>query len=95
MNQDADTIVDDQGINQLHEFCYHTDTDIETLCKNVKHPGRVAAGDGGGANLFHMISHWVEMNIKLAAYWLQYSEKISRPRIGADVTVPAVRSIHL
>ena len=34
------------------------------------------------------------MNIKLVAYWLQYSEKISHPRIGADVTVPVVRSIR-
>ena len=79
----------------MHELRYLTDTDIETLCKNVKCPGGgVAAGNGGGANLGHMISHQAEMNIKLAAYWLWYSEKISRPRIGADVTVPVVRSIH-
>ena len=93
MNHAANAIVDDQAINRLHELHYLTNTDIETLCKNVKWPGRVAAGNGGGANLGHMISHRVEMNIKLAAYWLWYSEKISRPRIGADVTVPVVRSI--
>ena len=92
-NQVANVIVDDQGINQLHELHYLTDTDVETLCKNVKRPGGVAAGNGSGANLGHMISHWAEMNIKQAAYWLWYSEKISRPRIGADVTVPVVRSI--
>ena len=34
------------------------------------------------------------MNNNLAAYWHWYSENISRPRIGADVTVPEVRSIH-
>ena len=78
----------------MHELCYLTDTDVETLCKNVKCLGRVAAGDGGGANLGHMISYQAEMNIKLAAYCLQYSEMISCLRIGADVTVPAVRSIH-
>ena len=55
--QAANAIVDDQGINRLHELCYLTDIDIETLCKNVKHMGRVAAGDGSGANLGHMISH--------------------------------------
>ena len=92
-NQAANAIVDDQGINRLHELCYLTNTDIETLCKNVKHPGGVAAGNRGGANLGHMISHRAEMNIMLAAYWLWYSEKISHPRIGADVTVPVVRSI--
>ena len=93
-NQAANAIVDDQGINRLHELCYLTDTDVETLCKNVKHPGRVAAENGGGTNLGHMISHQAEMNIKLAAYWLWYSEKISCLRIRADVTAPVVRSIH-
>ena len=87
MDQAAHNIVDDQGINWLHSLHYLTDTDIETLCKNVKHPGGVAAGDGGGANLGHMITHQVEMNIKLAAYWLQYSEMILHLRIGAVVTV--------
>ena len=93
-DQAANAIVDDQGINRLHELRYLTDTDVETLYKNVKCLGRVTAGDGSGANLGHMISHQVEMNIKLAAYWLWYSEKISHPRIGADVSVPAVGSIH-
>ena len=67
-DQAANAIVDDQGINQLHELHYLTDTDVETLCKNVKCPGGVAAGDGSGANLGNMTSHWAEMNIKLAAY---------------------------
>ena len=93
-NQAANGIVDDQGINRLHELCYLTNTDVETLCKNVKHLGGVAAGNGGGANLGHMISNLAEMNIKLAAHWLWYCEKISHPRIGADVTVPVVRSIR-
>ena len=93
MNQAANAIIDDQGINRLHELCYLTDTDVETLCKNVKRPGGVAAGDGDGANLGHMIIHQVEMNIKLDAYWLWYSEKMSRLRIAGDVTVPVVRSI--
>ena len=80
-NQAANAIVDDQSINRLHELRYLTNTDIETLCKNVKRLGGVAAGNTGGAKLGHMISHWAEMNIKLATYWDQYSEKISRPRI--------------
>ena len=56
-NQAANAIIDDQGINRLHELHYITDTDVETLCNNVKRPGGVAAGNGGGANLGHMISH--------------------------------------
>ena len=92
-NQAANVIIDDQGINKLHELRYLTNTGIETLCKNVKCPGGVAAGNGDGADLGLMISHWVKTNIKLAAYWLWYSENISHPRIGADVTVPVVRSM--
>ena len=95
MDQAANAIVDDQGIIRLHELHYLTDSDVETLCKNVKYLGGVAAGDGGGANLGHMISHWAEMNINLAACWLQYSAKISHLRIGAVVTVSAVRSFVL
>ena len=90
MNQPTNANVDDQGIKRLHELCYLTDTDIEKLCKNVKHPGGVAAGNSGGENLGHMISHQAEMNIKLAAYWIRFSEKVSRVRIGADVAVPVV-----
>ena len=93
MNQAANAIVDYQGIGWLHELCYLTGNDIETLCKNVKHLGGVAAGNGG-ANLGHMISHQAEMNNMLAAYWHWYSKKISRPTIGADVRGPVVRSIH-
>ena len=32
-NQAVNAIVDDQGINQLHELRYLTNTDVETLCK--------------------------------------------------------------
>ena len=93
-NQAANAIVDNQDNNRLHELHYLTNTDVETLCKNVKYLGGVAAGNGSRANLGHMISHQMEMNIKLAAYWLWYSEKISLPRIGADVPVPVVRFIR-
>ena len=51
--------------------------DVETLCKNVKCPGGAAGGDNRSANLGHLVSEKAEMNIKLAAYYLQYSEKIS------------------
>ena len=78
----------------MHELRYLINTDVESLYKNVKRLGGVAAGHCSGANLGHMISHRAEMNIKLAAYWLWYSEKISHLRIGPDVTVPSVRSIR-
>ena len=70
MNQAANTIVDDQGINRLHELRYITDTDVQTLCMNVKRPGGVASGNGSDANLGDMINHQEKMNIKLAAYWI-------------------------
>ena len=36
--------VEDQGIDTLDNLCFLKDGDVETLCKNVKHPGGAAGG---------------------------------------------------
>ena len=92
-NQAAQANVDQQGINSLEELCFLLDEDVETLYRNVKHPGGQTLA--GGANLGQLISQCTEKNIKLVAYWLHYSEKVSRPRQIADITVANVQSIHL
>ena len=84
-NQAAQAIVDQQGINSLEELHFLLDEDVEMLCRNVKHPGGQALA--GGANLGQLISQHMEKNIKLAAYWLHYSERVSRPRQIADIMV--------
>ena len=48
-NQAAQANVDQQGINSLEELCFLLDEDVETLCRNVKHPGGQTLA--GGANL--------------------------------------------
>ena len=73
----AKAMVEDQSIDTLDELHFLKDGDVETLCKNVKCPGRAAGGNNRSANLGHLVSQNTEMNIKLAAYYLQYSEKIS------------------
>ena len=73
----AKAMAEDQGIDILDDLCFLKDRDVETLCKNVKHPGCAAGGNNRGANLGHLVSQKAEMNIKVAAYYLRYLEKIS------------------
>ena len=70
-------MVEDQGIDTLDVLRSLKEGDVEKLCKNVKCPGGAAGGNNRGANLGHLVSQKAEMNIKLAAYYLRYSEKIS------------------
>ena len=51
-------------------------------------------GNNRGANLGHMVSQKAEMNIKLPAYYLRYSEKISQVRQPTDLTVQAIHTIR-
>ena len=68
----AKAMVEDQGTDDL---CFLKDGDVETLCKNVKCIGGAAGRNNRGANLGHLVSQKAEMNIKLAAYYLRYSER--------------------
>ena len=66
----AKAMVEDEGIDTLDDLCFLKDGDVETLCKNVKHPGGAAGGKNRSANLGHLVSQKAEINIKLAAYCL-------------------------
>ena len=70
-------MVEDQGIDTLDNLSFLKDGDVETLYKHVKCPGGAAGGNNRGASLGHLASQNTEMNIKLAAYYMRYSEKIS------------------
>ena len=85
---------DEQEINSIEELRFLMDADVETLCWNIKRPGGVAVAPAGGANLGHMVSQLAQKNINLVAYWLRHSERISRARQPADITVVNVCSIH-
>ena len=87
-------MVEDQGIDTLDELHFLKDGDVEKGCKNVKCPGRAAAGNNRSANLTHLVSQKAEMNIKLAAYYLQYSEKVSQAHQPADLTVQPICTIR-
>ena len=64
----AKAMVEDQGIDTFDDLCFLKDADVETLCKNFKHPGGTAGGNSRGDHLGHLVSQKAEMNIKLAAY---------------------------
>ena len=72
----ARAMVEDKGIDMMDDLCFLKDGDIETLCKNVKHLGG-AMGEQQGSQLRTSGQPKAEMNIKLAVYYLRYSEKIS------------------
>ena len=86
-------IIDEQEINSIKELRFLMDANVETLCRNIKRRGGVAAAPAGSANLGHMIGQWAQKNISLAAYWLCHSERISRARQPADITVVNIHSI--
>ena len=67
----------DTGIDTLDYLCFLKDGDVYTLCKKIKCPGGGAGGNNRSANLRHLVSKMAEMNIKVAAYYLKYSEKNS------------------
>ena len=90
----AKAMVEDQGVESLDDPCFLKDGDIETLCKNIKCSGGAAGGNNRGANLGHLVSQKAEMNIKLAAYYLRYSEKISCVCQPTDLIVQAICTIR-
>ena len=90
----AKAMVEDQGIDTLDDLCFLKDGNVETLCKTVKCPAGAAGGNNKGANLGHLVRQKAEMNIKLAAYYLRYSGKISQVHQPADLTVQAICTIR-
>ena len=90
----AKAMGEDQGIDTLDELYFLKDGDVETLCKNVTCPGGAAGGSNRSANLGHLVSQKAEIYIKLAAYYLQYSEKTSQACQAADSTVQAIHTIR-
>ena len=53
-NEAVQAIVNEQGINNLIELRFLMDKDVKMSCHNIKQPGGVAAGDGGGVSLGHI-----------------------------------------
>ena len=53
----------------------------------------VQLGEQQGSQLRHLVSQKAEMNIKLEAYYLRYSEKISQVFQPTDLTVQTIHTI--
>ena len=91
---DAKAMVEDRGIDTLDDLSPLKHGDVETLCNNAKCPGGSAGGNNRGAHLGHLVSQKAEINIKLAAYYLRYSEKISQVCQPTHLTVQAICTIR-
>ena len=90
----ATAIVEEQEINSVEELRFLMDADVETLCRNTKRPGGVAAAPAAGANLGHMIRQWAPKNINLAAYWFCHSERISQACQPDVINVHSIRALR-
>ena len=86
--------MEDQGIDTLDDLCFLKNGDVKTLGKNVKCPGGPPGGNNREANLGHLVSQKAEMNIKLAANYLRYSEELSQVCQPTDLTVQAIHTIR-
>jgi len=89
----ARSIVADHGIASLTDLLRFESSDIDTLCKNIQHPGGTIAARGNQQvpNPGMPISTMAQSNLKLATFWLMHClERVQRPTTPADVTRDAI-----
>ena len=101
-------MIDDQGMDDLAEFGLLTDTEVENLCKVVCRPGGTIANpnrnDANGdpvpgqlatiTNPGQTVPLRAESNLKMACYFLQYKQRVSRPLTAASLTLVNVRGMQ-
>ncbi len=78
----ATFIVNVQGINNMVSLARLSDHLVETLVKSSKNPG----GGVQGVN----IPHDAEQNIKLAAYYLRFCQRVQRPTHPGEVMLGVI-----
>jgi hypothetical protein len=96
----------DHGINTLEEVVFLSDNDIDSLVKQLRHPGGVISGPAmvrgavkGNpgplvANPVHSVSIRSDTNLKLAVFYLRHQARISRTVVPASVALTVVRSLR-
>jgi hypothetical protein len=96
----------DHGINTLAEVVFLNDKDIDSLVKQLRHPGwgviagpkfvlGAAQGNPGPmvANHGHSVSIRAETNLKLAVFYLRHQGRNSRIMSPASVALPVVQCL--
>ena len=89
----ATSIVDDHGIVTLTDLLRFEPSDIDTLCKNIQHPGGTIAGRNNQQvpNPGKPVSTMAQSNLKLATFWIMHRlERIRRTTTPLDVTRAAI-----
>ena len=95
----AKTMVEDQGITDLHELEILCDKELKLLCYVCRRPGGTIANpnpdtQGNINNPGNQISVRAETNLKLAAYYIRHRlHRTSRPVTPGDITLEAVRGL--
>ena len=89
----ATSIVNDHGIASLTDLLHFEPSNIDTLCKNIQHPGGTITGRNNQQvpNPGMAISTMAQSNLKLATFWIMHRlERVQRPTTPLDVTRAAI-----
>ena len=87
------SIVDDHGIVTLTDLLHFEPSDIDTLCKNIQHPGGMITGHNNQQvpNPGKPVSSMARSNLKLATFWIMHRlECVQCPTTPLDVTRTAI-----
>ena len=98
----AQALIEQQGIDSLQEICILPDDEIYNLCKLLRRPGGTvpgAPGEGGapGAavpNPGIQVSSRAETNLKLLAIFIRHKACTSRAVAPATVTLDNIRAMR-
>jgi hypothetical protein len=97
----ATSITDNQDVNNLEELKILRHNEITNLCKGLRRPGGLipnpTVAEGQPANIpnpGNQANLRAETNLKLAAYYLRYQERIGSPVQAADLTVVVVQTMR-
>ena len=98
----AQAMVEEQGIDSLHEIKILTDDEITNLAKLLRRRGGTIPGAPGAAGVVvaavpnpgNQVNARAETNLKLLAFYLQHAARTSRTIVPADVTLANIRGIR-
>ena len=84
----ANTIIHDQGIDSLEEVHLLKPSDVETLCKTIRHRGgTIWCGNQDVPNPSISVSALAESNLKIATWYLMHMHsRVQCTRVLADIT---------
>jgi len=100
-NEAVESLVTREAIDSLAELTRLKDQDVSDLCSVIRKPGGMIPNpDAGNAGQPATIRNpgvnvplKAETRLKLATYYLRHSERVSRPRTAADITVDNVLAV--